>query len=187
MKLLLTVLLFLMIPKAFAGVVTLNSLYYSDALTTSTEAKNTRTQYDLAVGIHIGSKKSVLAQLIYGSYASNDTSNSITRAYTQTDMGINFGFYIGKQRNWIFDIAYMITSKAKYNDGTGASEIEWRGTAIKADFGYLFDMDENFQFSTKLFYYAPTFIEEVSNTTTLTAVSYKRVSMYPGFAIYWVF
>lgn len=143
-------------------------------------------QWDLAIGIHIGSKKYMVAQLVYGSFNATDSDDTVTQTYTQTDMGFNFGFYIGRGRNWIIDVAYMMTSKAKFSDGSG-NDVEWRGTSIKADIGYLFEMDENFQFSAKLFYYMPAFIEQISNTTTIEQVSYRRTTMYPGFAIYWVF
>lgn len=187
MKAIWILLILVLSSNSWGGIVNINTLYFSDTLTTSTSAVTTRTQYDLGIGIHIGSKKMVLAQLLYGSYSAADTANSITQTYSVTDMGINFGFYIGKARNWIFDIAYMLISKAKYNDGTGGTGVEWRGTAIKADFGYLFDIDENFQFSTKLYYYSPSFTEQVTDTTTLATVSYRRATIYPGFALYWVF
>lgn len=182
---LLVFVIFFQTSLAHAGVVHLNTLYFSDGLTTTADSKVARTQWDFGLGYFIGGKKKFLTQFVYGSYNSTDSDGTNTVTYAGTDMGLNFGYVFGRGGGWIVNLAYMFISKAKYNDGAG-TEIEWRGTALKADFGYLFNITDGLDFSAKLFYYAPTFNEEVS-TTTLTKVSYKRVVIYPGLSMLWDF
>lgn len=171
---------------ALAGIMHVNSLYYSDAMSAGSETKANRLQWDAGIGVELGPRKNYLIQIVYGSFNSTDEVGSVTKTYAGTDMGINFGYQFGSKKSWIVDAAYMFISKVKYSDGSG-TEVEWRGTALKADFGYQFWLvDELLALGLKIFYYAPTFTEEIS-TTTLTQVSYKRTVIYPGVSLLWNF
>lgn len=154
-------------------------LYFSDTLKTSSETKISRVSWDLGIGNTMGTGNRWIWGLNYGSGTFNDTTSTAV-TFVFTDMGVKLGYFLTRQKNWVTNVAYNLDSRAKYNNGT--TEVELRGTSIKADVGYVFWPTETLGLALKMFYYAPTYKESVA-TTTLTTVSYNRATIYPSLSI----
>ena len=183
MKQILYFFLFVILPyQAKALVLDLNTLYYSDQLTLSSPSTVSRLEWDLGIGFDV--KKAHIFALSYGSFSATDTISSTTTTFVTTDMGFRYGYFFSNRKTWLFTITYNLISKAAYNNGT--TNVELRGTSLKADMGYNFWIGDYSALALKIFYYAPSFTEEV-NTTTLTKVSYSRAVIYPGLNLFYMF
>lgn len=165
--------------RAYAFYTDFNFVYFSDTLTESSTSTMTRTFYDLSLGINIDKKGQYTLGWNYGSVSANSTI-STTTTFALTEMGPKFNWHIDKERHWNFSCTYNLIVNAQYNDGSTTSK--WRGTSIKADFGYAPNISESFYAGVKLNYYQASFAEEVTSTT-LTTISYSRGIIYPSLFI----
>lgn len=165
-----------------ASMIDINAGYLSDTMTTSSTVVTTRTNYDFALGIHLGSKKNYFIAISYGSLATSDQTTTTT-TFASQDTGIKFGTLFGKGRSWAFSVTYNFIGKAAYKAGA-ATEVELRGTSLKSDLGYYMWLGESTALAFKFMYYAPAFIEQVSGST-ITKVSYSRATVMPGMNFYW--
>lgn len=176
--------LFLFISNGVqAAYLDINFLSFSDTFQTDTTNTISRTMYDVGAGVLMGKSESWIWAMSYGSGKFTD-QGSTTTTYSYTDLGIKMGYFWTKQKSWFSTLTYNIESKAKYNDGT--SEVEFRGSSIKADLGYVFWPAETVGVAAKIFYYAPTFTESIASET-LTQVSNKRAIIYPSISIMFSF
>lgn len=165
-----------------ASMLDLNLGYISDTMTTTSSVVTTRTDYDFALGIHLGTKKNFYIALSYGSFVASDQTTTTT-TFTSQDTGLKLGTLFGKGRTWAFSVTYNFIGKAAYKNGA-ATEVELRGTSMKGDIGYYMWLGESTALAFKLIYYAPTFIEQISGTT-ITPISYTRATILPGMNFYW--
>lgn len=164
---------------ASAAFADLNIMYMSDTFKTSTTTTITRSMYDLGIGTELGKSGQWIWALNYGGGNLNDTA-ATTTTYSFTDLGIKCGLFWTKQKSWFSSLTYNVSSKAKFNNGS--TEVELRGTSIKADIGYTFWPSETVGLAVKIFYYAPTYTESV-NSGALTTVSYTRSIIYPSLSL----
>jgi hypothetical protein len=162
-------------PMAHATFVDLNYLMFTDSFKTSSTVSTSRTMYDIGFGALLGKPEQWIWTVNYGVGSFSD-KNTTTTTYSFTDLGVKLGAFWTKSRNWFTTITYNLQSTAKYNDGT--SEVELRGTSIKADLGYTFWPTESVGVAARLSYYAPSYKESISGTT-LTKVSYTRTLITP--------
>lgn len=183
MRLLVVTLIFLSATSALASYADLNILYFNDQFTTASSATYSRTMYDLSLGYEISKDKKSNLALNFGS-ATFTEKGTTTTTFTNSDTGIKFIYFFTRSKTWLSSLTYNFIAKAKYNDGT--SEVELRGTSIKADFGYNFAIGDYSGIALKLVYYAPSFSESVANST-ITTVSYKRTIIYPGLSYIYLF
>lgn len=161
--------------KASATFIDLNYLMFTDTLKTGTTVTTSRTMYDIGFGALLGKPEQWIWTVNYGVGSFTDESTSTT-TYSFTDLGVKLGAFWTKSRTWFTTVTYNLQSTAIYNDGS--SEVELRGTSIKADLGYAFWPTESIGIAARLSYYAPTYTESISGTT-LTKVSYTRTMITP--------
>jgi hypothetical protein len=164
---------------SFATHIDFNLLYFSDSFVAATTNSNARIEYDLGLGTELTNDKQWVVALSTGSASFTDVANSVNTTFINTDTGLKLCYYFTKSRAVGSTITYNFMSKAKYNDGT--TDLELRGSSVKADFGYTFWSD-TIGISLKLFYYAPSFNESFASGT-VTTISYKRTLIYPGISI----
>jgi hypothetical protein len=170
-------------PTAEATFIDLNTLYYSDGFATDTTTQISHSAWDIGVGFEVGANKRMAIALNFGGVSQSE-KDSVTKTFANTDTGLKLFYFWTKQKTWSSTLSYNLVSKAKYNDGT--SEVELRGTSLKADFGYNFWLGEYSALALKVYYYKPTFTESVSSTT-ISTVNYSRTTIHPGLGFVYLF
>lgn len=164
---------------AHATFIDLNVLSFSDSYKGATTTTYSRTMYDIGFGALMGKPDQWIWTVNYGTGTFTDTTTTTT-TYGFTDLGVKLGLFWTKQKSWFTTVTYNLNSTAKYNDGT--TEVELRGTSIKADLGYAFWPSDSFGVAARLSYYAPTYKESVDGST-LTKINYTRTFLSPTISV----
>lgn len=159
-----------------------NVFYYSDTFTLATATSSKRTMYDFSVGMNLTKKGQLVLGWNYASSSFADDDGTTQTTLSVTDMGPKLAYYLDKELVWCIGVSYNLITKGSYSTG-GGSAIEYRGSSIKADLGYLPQISESFYLGLKLNYYKPSLKEEITGQTALAQVSYGRAVIYPSIAI----
>ncbi len=159
-------------------VLDLNGLYFSDALSGSSDQSNNRTFYQLFAGFSLDKKDQFQLGWSYTIHSTADTVSSTESTYSSTQMGPGFLWRIDKDRRWRLAAYYHLQTTGKFKSGS-SSEEEWRGDSYSVDFGYQIPLTMNFEMALRLNYSAAAYNESF-DTTTKTDVSYSRSFIYPS-------
>lgn len=154
----------------------LNAFYFSDTMAADSSASSNRMFVEGTLGFMIDKKGEYLVGWAYGMFNATDTTTS-SITYASTQMGPRFVWVIDKAKNWSLGLGYYLVTSATYNAGT---EEKWKGSAIKADAGYNFNVTDRFQMGVRLNYSAATYTEKLVGATTYSEVSYTRSFIYPS-------
>ncbi len=171
--------------KSMAAYIDLNYFSFTDQFTNASVNSYTRSIYDLTIGFEATNNKQIVLGLNSGSAQIKNKEGSSETSFTTSDLGLKFIYFWNKNRTWSTSLIYYFTSTAKYNDGTG-TEVSYRGTGIKFDFGYNFWLSDAIALAAKIHFYNPSFKESVTNNI-ITDVSYKRTIIYPNFTFIFSF
>ncbi len=164
--------------------VELNGFYTSDALTvTGGSAASGRTYFEGAIGFEIDKKGRYLVGWGYASFSTTDTSGGTTTTYSSSQMGPRFLWIIDKKKNWSLGLAYYLVTTGSYAPSGGTSE-QWKGTALKADFGYNFPVTEKFHLGLRMNYSSATYTEKFVGEA-YTKVSNTKSAIYPSVYSIW--
>lgn len=167
--------------KARAFSVDVNAFYYSDTLTAAKTNTASRLAWDGALMLSLTRKGDVVLGWNYSSITASDVIDTTTVDYSSTEMGPRLGYYFDKKNTFSLFATYNMIATAQYSyAGTAA---EWRGTSLKGELGYLPTINDELFVGIKIIYYKSSFGESVTNSTTLTNVSYGRAIIYPAFAL----
>lgn len=162
----------------------LNTFYFSDSFTHSTNSTNTRTFYSASLNLAVDKSKTyMIGWSVLGFMAPETTTTNVT--YTASDMGLRFQLNLGKNNSGILAVTYNLQATTKYN-GSGTEET-LRGTSILVELGATPDVTDYMNVGFKLMYYAPTFKESLIGTTTYSQVAYKRATIFPAASVAWRF
>lgn len=176
------VFMLLFCTNSFALSIDVNLFYFSDSVEHSSTSSSTDTFYDVALTMNLDKKGKFFTGWSYGSLSS-DRGSSLP-SITVTDMGPIFGWHINRGQNWVLVAVYNLISTAQFNDTTSGTKEEWRGSSYKVSFGYKgFVIEELLQAGLYLNYYGSNFSESISNTTTLSSISYSKSEIYPSIFI----
>ena len=157
-----------------------NLFYFSDSIESTSSNAFTDTFYDVAVTINLEKRGRFFTGWSYGSLTS-DRGDSGIASITITDMGPVFGWHMNRDNNWVLVAVYNLISTADFTEASSGTSEEWRGSSYKVSVGYKgYVVEEMFQAGLYLNYYGSTFSESVSNSTTLSNVSYSKSSIYPS-------
>lgn len=157
-----------------------NAFYFSDAASiSSTASASTRTFYDFMLGVKLDKKAKFYVGWNYGVYGTTSSAGSTTENYSSTQMGPKFLWFLGKDKNWVLGAAYNLVTNAAYSTG-GSSSQTWRGTAIKADFGYVSWLSDSWTIGGKMNYSSATFSEKFTNGDNYEKVTNTRVHIFPS-------
>ncbi|OFZ14658.1 MAG: hypothetical protein A2Z20_03750 [Bdellovibrionales bacterium RBG_16_40_8] len=166
---------------AGGAVFDLNTFYFTDSLTQTSEDKYDLTTYAFLLGFMLDNKGRYQLGWNYASYSTNNISDSTTKEYKSSQMGPAFVMYLNKDRTLRFGFAYNLSTAGTYTESPATSE-KWRGTGLAGDLGYQFQYSESFSFGMRLNYSSTTFNEKLVDTTQ-TTVSYKKNIIYPSIAL----
>lgn len=167
--------------EASNSVLDINTLYFTNTLTQTTEDSNSVTVYSAFAGFNVDKKGYFTLGWNYGAYSTVSTVGATTKTYTSSQMGPGFIFCLDKSREWRLGFAYNLVTVNKYTV-TGAVAQEWTGTGMAADFGYQFHFNDSFALGVRLNYSSSTFTKKLIGTTQ-TNVSYSKALIYPSLAI----
>ena len=170
--------------SAKAVVAELGLFYFTDDLSSTNTMQNSRTIYDFAVLMTSDGRRLLGIGWNYAGVSSTDNSTTET-SYSSTETGPKFTYMFGREQNWYVGLAYNLLAKAQFSDASG--EAEWRGTSIKAEFGYLPKVSSRINVGVKLNYHQASYNEQITNTTTLTQTTNTKTMIYPTFAMVWKF
>lgn len=140
----------------------------------------TRTMWDLAPLVALDKKAHWLLGWNYDSMSFSDSPAAVPTTLTVTNMGPKIVYYFDKDRTWVTGFTYDLITTGNFTSAGATSQ--FRGTALKAEFGYTPEMFSGVMMGAKMNYYKATFNEQVVSTT-LTKVSDGRTVIYPTFAI----
>ncbi|MGE3759141.1 MAG: hypothetical protein AB7H97_15365 [Pseudobdellovibrionaceae bacterium] len=169
---------FLFSSNAYAGFLEFNAFYFADTMNMTEASTTNRTFFELAVGFSMDKKGDYLVGWNYGSYTATDTSTT-TASYSSTQMGPRFLFMLNKAKTWSLGTTYNLVTSAKYSPGGSGVDTTWKGTGIKVDVGYNFDLSGTL-IGIRLNYASGSYNEEITGGTALGAVSYSRNFIYPS-------
>lgn len=183
-----SVFLFVSLFSVSAQAVTteLGLFYFSDDLASTNNATSSRTIYDFAILMTSEGRQTIGIGWNYAGVSSEDEAGGVATSYSSTETGPKFSYLFGREQNWYLGLAYNLLAKAQFSQGAG-SEAEWRGTSIKAEFGYLPRINGKLNVGVKLNYHQATYNEQITNSTTLTETTNKKTMIYPTFALVWKF
>lgn len=170
--------------NAHAVTAELGLFYFTDDLSSTSDFSIARTIYDFAVLMTSTGRQMIGIGWGYAGVSSTEGSTTTT-TYTSTETGPKFSYLFGREQNWYLGLAYNLLAKAQYSDGT--NEAEWRGTSIKAEFGYLPKVSGRLNAGVKLNYHQATYSEQITNSTTLTQETNTKSMIYPTFSMVWKF
>lgn len=176
---------FLFSTPAQAVTTELGLFYFSDDLASTSDYNVSRTIYDFAILMTSEGRRTIGIGWGYAGVTSQEGSTTTT-SYSSTETGPKFSYLFGREQTWYLGFAYNLLAKAEYDDGAGG-EAEWRGTSMKAEFGYLPRVSSRFNIGVKLNYHVANYTEQITNSTTLTQESNTKTMIYPTFAIVWKF
>lgn len=177
--------IFLSSISAKAVVSELGLFYFSDDLASTNNGKFGRTIYDVAVLMTSEGKRLIGIGWNYAGVSSTDDTTSGETKYTSTETGPKFTYMFGREQNFYSSLTYNLLAKAKFSDSSG--EAEWRGTSLKAEFGYLPKVTSKLNVGVKLVYHQASYNEQITNDTTLTQESNKKTMIYPNFSLLFKF
>lgn len=160
-----------------------NGFYISDGSKFSSTATETKMLLDFALGFGIDKRSQWQVGWNYSMH-STSTSGDDTVSYSSTEMGPKINYYLDRNRSWGISFAYNLIVNGSY-EASGTTH-EWRGTSMRADFGYGGQISEQLRLGLRLVYNIASFNEEVDDTT-LTNISYTRTLMYPAIHLSYLF
>lgn len=156
----------------------------SDSITADEETARTYLMWDIGLLMNLDRKGRFQIGWAYGSMSVEDSGGS-TASYTMTEMGPKLGLYLDKERTWGLFATYNLISTATYLSASGGTEEEWRGTSLKAEFGYTPNLTETIVAGLRLNYHTMTYSEQLVGASTFSAISKGRAVIYPTFIISW--
>lgn len=171
--------------SAKAVVAELGLFYFSDKLASTNDSTFSRSIYDVAVLMTSEGRYLMGIGWSYSGVTSADEVQSTETKYTSTETGPKFTYTFGREQNWYFGATYNLQAKAKFS--SGANEAEWRGTSLKAEYGYVYKTGSNLSLGVKLVYHQASYDEQITNSTTLTQSSNKKTMIYPNFSLMYKF
>lgn len=121
----------------------------------------------------------------YASISTSDTDNNLENSYSSTEMGPRFGYYFDKEFIWSVFFTYNLSAKA--NVKINNQEVEWRGTTMRGELGYMPKWGDSLQVGLKLVYYKSSYGEEIPASKVMTEVSYGRTMIYPTISMIYRF
>ena len=176
--------LLLALPSLAANpFVELNAFYFSDTFVVGTSSQSTSMFIEGAAGLGIDKKKTYMIGWGYSMY-SVTTAGTASVKYSSTRMGPRFVWRIGKAQNWTLGLGYNLITNATYDDGSGSS-LKWEGTALKADFGYGFDISENSQLGFRMNYSSVSYAEQLDAADDYSKISNTRSQIFPSVYYFW--
>lgn len=171
-------------PEAWSYV-ELNGFYTNGGLTTDASETSSNMFFEGSIGFAIDRKSKYLVGWNYSMHSTSDTATA-TKTYSSTQMGPRFVLMLNKHKTWSFGLGYYLVTTGTFSDGTGASET-WKGTALKADFGYNFAVSEKLFVGARLNYSSASYAEKIVGSADYSTVSYTRTIMYPSLYTIWLF
>lgn len=169
---------------AFAFHIDGNVFYFSDAFKiTSTDASSFMAA-DASVNIALDSKKRWSIGWSYLTLTSQVKTAADNVQFSTSDMGPRVEWYISKDRAWGLGVVYNLISNATFK-GASLSNVKWRGTSIKADFGYTAEFGETFHLGMRANYYSASWIEQLIGSTEYSKITYTRGWIYPSLFFRW--
>ncbi len=172
-------------PSQSQAYVELNTFYFSEALSNGSSQTMSRMFIEGTLGFAIDRKGVYLVGWNYSMFTTSDVATATT-AYSSTQMGPRFVMMIDKHRQWSVGLGYNLVTSATYTDGGGTSE-KWKGSALKFDIGYSFELSEATMLGLRLNYSSASFIEKLASETDYSVVSYTKTHMYPSCYFIWFF
>jgi hypothetical protein len=160
----------------------LNAFYFSDTMNTGTAAVSTRMFIETALGFMIDKNSRYFAGWAYAMHSASDSPSGTAITYASTEMGPRFVIMIDKAKEWSLGFGYYLVTKATYNPGTSE---EWKGTALKIDLGYNFNVNDAFQWGARLNYSSATYTEKLVGAAYSTS-SNSRIFIYPSVYTMWI-
>lgn len=161
----------------------LNTFYFSDTFTTSSDVKSTTMFIEGSIGFAVDKKQNYLIGWNYSMMNLSRTAGT-TAKYTSTQMGPRFIWRIGKDKNWSLGFGYYLLADAK--DDSSGTEVEWEGSTIKVDFGYAFEVGTDLHLGLRGNYSSSSYNEQLTAAGAYSEVSYKRTHIYPSVYLLWV-
>lgn len=162
----------------------LGLFYFTDDLSSTNNFKISRTIYDFAVLMTSEGRRVISIGWSYAGISSED-AGATTTSYSSAETGPKFTYLFGRELNWYLGLIYNLQAKAEFSDASG--EAEWRGTSLRAEFGYLPRISSKLNVGVKINYHQASYDEQITNSTTLTQDSNKKTMIYPTFAMIWKF
>lgn len=163
----------------------LSAFYLTDELKSTIDTKSNRMFYDGAIIMTSEGKTTIGVGWSYAGLSINEENGLITNKYSSTETGPKFIYLFGKGKEWYSGLTYNLSAKAKFENNSGNAE--WRGTSIRAEFGYLPQITAKLQAGVKLNYHAASYTEQITNSSTLTQSTNKRNLIYPTFSMVYTF
>lgn len=170
--------------SAKAVVAELGLFYFTDDLSSTSNFTTSRTIYDFAILMTSEGRRMLGIGWNYAGVTSEESAVTTT-TYTSTETGPKFTYMFGREQDWYIGLAYNLLAKAQFSDANG--EAEWRGTSLKAEFGFLPKINNRINVGVKLNYHQASYNEQITNTTTLTQTTNTKTMIYPTFALVWKF
>lgn len=163
-----------------------NFFYFSDAFKITTPATNTFMAVDGSVNIDLDKKGQFTVGWAYISITnSSKNADGDVIAFTTSDMGPRLSWFLDKQKAWGLGVVYGLISNATYKGGE-LSNVKWRGTSLKADFGYTHEfVEESFFMGLRMNYYSASWIEQLVGSTDYSKITYTRGLIYPSLYFRW--
>lgn len=161
-----------------------NAFYFTDSLTSSENANQSYTLFDLALGFPIDRQGRYSVGWNFSSYSVENRLGERSQN-NLTMMGPRFLIGINRQKTWTLGLTYNIESSATYRSDSVSQT--WKGTAIKADLGYNFELTERQFLAFRLNYLAASFNESLEAGDNYSKVNYARSQMFPSLAYLIVF
>ncbi|AZZ35401.1 hypothetical protein CIK05_00825 [Bdellovibrio sp. qaytius] len=170
--------------SAKAVVAELGLFYFTDDLSSTSSISHSRTIYDFAVLMTSEGKRLLGIGWNYVGATSDDVTTATT-SYSSTETGPKFTYMFGSNQDWYLGLAYNLLAKAQFSDANGSAE--WRGTSLKAEFGFLPKITSRINAGVKLNYHQASYNEQITNTTTLTQTTNTKTMIYPTFSLVFKF
>jgi hypothetical protein len=164
--------------------VEMNGFYFTDNFTDSSTSSSAFTAADFALNLNLNKKGTVAVGWAYTLISSSTSAGSSNTAFAAGDMGPRFLLFFDKDRTWELGVTYNLLANATYSSG-GGSEMKWRGTSIKADFGWAPAISDSAFFGFRFNYYSASWTEQLIGSSTYSTVAYTRAWIYPSLYFRW--
>lgn len=112
-------------------------------------------------------------------FISSSVKTTSQTDFSTGDMGPRVEYYLDKKKAWGIGLGYNLIVASQYKDAETGETVKWRGSSLKADFGYNAEFDEWLFLGLRISYYSGTFNEQFVGGTTYTKVAYSRAWIYP--------
>ena len=170
--------------SAQAFILDVNTTIFQDSQTTATDAKSSRSMYNIAAygdlsraggaGFHLGwSVFSVAQKTELGATTSEELKS--------LDMGPALRWSIDRNRIYSLTVVYGVTAKGSYSSGSATSQ-DIRGTQLFAKIAVEPPLNDNWHAGFAINYYSTSYNLAVSNSTE-TTISYKNNWIFPTISI----